>query len=119
MSSPEIVDVGRLLAFALDVTAAPGSGGAAADYARLVRRYIEDAPFRALFDGVLEGAGCEVTTAEPSIGLVVRTRPEGPWAWPMRSTDLPWNQSFERNHERAARALVVIGLLAYVAPSAA
>ncbi|WP_437312120.1 hypothetical protein [Sorangium sp. So ce388] len=118
-ASDAAVDVGRLLAFALDVTAAPGSGGVAADYARLVQRYVEDAPFRSLFDGVVEGAGCEVTTADRNIGLVLRTRSDGPWAWPARSADLPWNRSFEEMHPRAARALVVVALLAYVAPSAA
>ncbi|XXX76103.1 hypothetical protein WMF30_51490 [Sorangium sp. So ce134] len=117
--SASFVDVGRLLAFALDVTASPGSGGIPADYARLVQRYIEDAPFRSLFDGVVEGAGCEVTTADRNIGIVLRTRPDGPWAWPARAADLPWNKSFEEPHPRAARALVVIALLAYVAPSAA
>jgi hypothetical protein len=113
------VDVGRLLSFSLDVTAAPGSAGLAADYARLVRRYLDDAVFRALFDGVVEGAGCEVTTADPNIGVVLRTRPDGPWAWPARSAELPWNKSFEEPKQRAARALVVLALLAYVAPSAA
>lgn len=120
MSSADItVDVGRLLAFALDVTASPGSAGMPADYARLVQRYLEDAPFRALFDGVVEGAACEVTIADRNIGIVLRTRPDGPWAWPARSADLPWNRAFDDPHQRAARALVIIGLLAYLAPSAA
>lgn len=114
-----IVDVGRLLAFALDVTATPGSGGSSADYARLVGRYVEDAQFRALFDGVVEGAGCEVTTADRHVGIVLRTRPDGPWAWPARSADLPWNRTFEEPQQRAARALVVVALLACLAPSAA
>lgn len=113
------LDVGRLLAAALDVTAAPGSSGRPAEYARLVQRYLQDAPFRALFDGVVEGAGCQVASADKNIGLVLRTSPDGPWAWPARSADLPWNKSFEDPHQRAARALVVIALLAYVAPSAA
>lgn len=112
-------DVGRLLAFALDVTAIPGASGASADYTRLVDRYREDAAFRSLFDSVIEGAGCEVAAAESSIGLVLRTRPDGPWAWPARTADLPWNKSFEDPHLRAARALVVLAILAYVAPSAA
>ncbi len=120
MSTPDpTVDVGRLLAFALDVTAVPGESGLQADYSRLVQRYIENAQFRALFDAVVEGAGCTVTTADRHIGLVLRTRPDGPWAWPARSADLPWNGRFEDAHQRAARALVVIALLAYVAPSAA
>jgi len=114
-----IVDVGRLLAFALDVTETPSGGGSSADYARLVGRYVEDAQFRALFDGVVEGAGCEVTTADRHVGIVLRTRPDGPWAWPARSADLPWNRTFEEPQQRAARALVVIALLAYLAPSAA
>lgn len=112
-------DVGRLLAFALDVAAVPGASGTSADYARLVERYREDAAFRDLFDTIIDGAGCEVTTADPGVGLVLRTRPDGPWAWPSRSTDLPWNKSFEEPHPRAGRALVVLALLAYVAPSAA
>jgi hypothetical protein len=115
----ESVEVGRLMAFALDVMASPGSSGLAAEYARLVERYMEDAGFRALFDGVLEGAGCQVASADRTVGVVLRTRPDGPWAWPARSADLPWNGSFEEPSQRAARALVVIGLLAYVAPSAA
>lgn len=118
-SADATVDVGRLLAFALDVAASPGSGGVPAEYGRLIQRYVEDAPFRTLFDGVVEGAGCEVTTADRNIGIVLRTRPDGPWAWPARSGDLPWNGSFEEPHQRAARALVAIALLAYVAPSAA
>jgi hypothetical protein len=113
------VDVGILLSFALEVTAAPGSAGLQADYARLVRRYLDDAAFRALFDGVVEGAGCTVTTADPSIGVVLRTRPDGPWAWPARSAELPWSKAFEDPKQRAARALVVLALLAYVAPAAA
>jgi hypothetical protein len=113
------VDVGRLLSFAVDVTATPGSGGLPADYGRLVRRYLDDAAFRAMFDGIVEGVGCEVTTADPNIGIVLRTRPDGPWAWPARSSDLPWNKSFEEPKQRAARALVVLALLAYVAPAAA
>lgn len=118
-TSDASVDVGRLLAFALDVTAVPGENGLQADYGRLIQRYIEDAAFRALFDGTVEGAGCTVTTADRHIGIVLRTRPDGPWAWPARSADLPWNGKFEDAHQRAARALVVIALLAYVAPSAA
>jgi len=112
-------DIGRLLAFALDVTSAPGGSGAGGDYARLVERYREDAAFRAMFDSVLEGAGCEVAAADSSVGLVIRTRADGPWAWPARSVDLPWNRSFEEPQPRAARALVVLALLAFVAPSAA
>jgi hypothetical protein len=120
MSTADLtVDVGRLLAFALDVTASPGSSGMPADYSRLVQRYVEDAAFRTLFDGVAEGAGCEVTTADAHVGIVLRTRPDGPWAWPARTADLPWNRTFDEPHQRAARALVVIALLAYVAPSAA
>lgn len=113
------IDVGRLLAFAVDVTATPGSGGSSADYARLVGRYVEDAQFRTLFDGVIEGVGCEVSTADRHVGIVLRTRPDGPWAWPARSADLPWNRTFEEPQQRAARALVIIALLAYLAPSAA
>ena len=112
-------DVGRLLAFALDVTASPGASGASADYARLVERYREDATFRSLFDSVIEGVGCEVTTADSGVGLVLRTRADGPWAWPARTADLPWNKSFEDPHLKAARALVVLAILAYVSPSAA
>lgn len=118
-ASDGAVDVGRLLAFALDPTLSPGGSGALADYTRLVERYREDAPFRAQFDAVVEGAGCEVTTVDPHVGIVLRTRPDGPWAWPSRSADLPWNGSFEEAQLRAARALVVIGLLAFVAPAAA
>ena len=112
------VDVGRLLAFALDISASPVSGVGAADYACLIHRYLEDAPFRALFDGVVEGAGCEVASANRDIGLVLRTRPDGPWAWPARSSDSPWGK-FEDAHLRAARGLVVVALFAYLAPSAA
>lgn len=120
MSSVESTsDLGRLLAFALDVTAIPGDAGASADYARLLERYREDAAFRALFDSVLEGAGCAVAAAHGDVGLVLRTQLDGPWAWPARAADLPWSRNFEDPHQRAARALVVIGLLAYVAPSAA
>lgn len=119
MSTPDAIDVGRLLAFALDITRAPGSGGDAAEYTRLVIRYLEDAFFRALFEGVVEGAGCKVATADRNVGIVLRTLPDGPWAWPAKSPDLPWNRAFEDAHQRAARALVVIALLAYVAPSAA
>lgn len=117
-STDTAVDAGRLLAFALDITASPAGGVGAADYTRLVDRYREDAPFRVLFDGVIEGAGCEVATANHSVGIVLRTRPDGPWAWPAKSADLPWN-GFENMHLRAARALVVIALLAYLAPSGA
>ncbi len=121
MTPPESTsDLGRLLAFALDVEATPGSSGASADYARLVDRYREDALFRVLFDSVLEGAGCQVVAASNDVGLVIQTQPDGPWAWPARSADLPWNKFDDsQQHLRAARALVVVALLAYVAPSAA
>lgn len=120
MSTPESTsDLGKLLAFALDISATPGSSGASADYARLVQRYRADAPFRVLFDSILEGAGCRVAVADEVVGLVIQTQADGPWAWPTRSADLPWNKGFDDPHLRATRALVVIALLAYVAPSAA
>ncbi len=113
------LDAGRLLTLALDVAASPGAGADGAEYTRLLRRYIDDAPFRALFDGVVEGTGCEVCAADATVGIVLRTRRDGPWAWPARGTDLPWNNSFEPPERRGARALVVIALLAFIAPSAA
>lgn len=58
------IDAGRLIAFATDVTAAPGDSGERAEYARLAGRYLSDAAFRMLVDDILEGVGCEVT-AEP------------------------------------------------------
>ncbi len=112
-------DVGRLLAFALNVRATPGSSGESADYARLVERYIDDAAFRSLFDGVAEGVGCHVVAFEPRLGVVLQTNADGPWAWPARSSDLPWHGNFEDAHARAARALVVVALVAYIAPTAA
>jgi hypothetical protein len=115
------VDVGRLIAFATDAGASLGSSGRAGEYARLIERYLSDSAYRLLVDDVLEGAGCTVAHAAPREGLIVRTEPDGPWAWPERSTDLPWNRNFSKNQavERAARMLVVPALLAYIAPSAA
>jgi hypothetical protein len=112
------VDIGRLLTLAVDVTAVPGSTGVAAEYHRLVLRYLADAPFRAAFRGVLEGAGLSVETAGEHVGIVLRADPDSPWAWPRRTADLPWN-AFSGASERASRALVVVALLAYVAPAAA
>lgn len=117
------VDAGRLLTLALDVSASPGNAsgsGNAADYARLVDRYLADASFRLAFDGLLEGVGLSVATADPAVGVVVRAAEDSPWAWPRRSTDLPWNRAaFTSASERASRALVMVALLAYMAPSAA
>ena len=115
------VDVGRLIAFATDTTASPGSSGQAGEYARLIERYLSDSAYRLLVDDVLEGAGCSVTHAARREGLIVRTEPDGPWAWPERSAELPWNRNFSKNQavERAPRMLVVPALLAYIAPSAA
>lgn len=115
----DAVDAGRLLVLAVDVTAAPGTTGRAGEYRQLVDRYMADASFRRLVDDLLEGVGCRTVTADQHYGLIVETAPDGPWAWPGRASDLPWNKNFEDKSARAARMLVVIGLLAYVAPSAA
>ncbi|MFF5985400.1 hypothetical protein ACFY78_41895 [Streptomyces olindensis] len=112
-------DAGRLLAFALDVTAAPGNNGQAGHYRDLLDRYRTDAAFRRLVDDILEGVGCNVAMADPHHGLLLDTDPSGPWAWPQRAADLPWNKNFEHASARAARLLVPVALLAYVAPSAA
>jgi hypothetical protein len=117
------VDIGRLIAFATDATASPGSSGQAGEYARLIEKYLSDAAFRLLVDDVAEGAGCTVSHAAPREGLILRSQPDGPWAWPERSTDLPWNRSFSKSPnpavEKAARMLVIPALLAYISPSAA
>ncbi|MFB6676444.1 hypothetical protein ACFCWG_29280 [Streptomyces sp. NPDC056390] len=112
-------DAGRLIAFALDVTAEPGNSGQAGDYRNLLDRYRTDASFRRLVDDILEGAGCFVAMADPHRGLLLDTDPGGPWAWPQRTADLPWNKNFENASARAMRLLVPVALLAYVAPSAA
>ena len=115
----EGIDAGRLIAFATDVTAAPGDSGERAEYGRLAGRYLSDAAFRMLVDDILEGVGCEVTDADARAGLVLRSRPDGPWAWPALSADLPWNKRTLTQGERACRMLVIPALLAYIAPSAA
>ncbi|MFF8531667.1 hypothetical protein ACN6K9_002542 [Streptomyces sp. SAS_267] len=112
-------DAGRLVAFALDTTAVPGTSGQGARYRALLDRYRTDAAFRNLVDDILEGAGCFVAQADPHHGLLLDTEPDGPWAWPQRTADLPWNKNFENSAARAARLLVPVALLAYVAPSAA
>lgn len=109
---------GRLLVFALDVTATPGRTGQAAEYARLVGRYLGEELFRQLFDDLLEGAGCSVAHASAETGLVLLAEPDSAWAWPARSSDLPWGRKQKEEH-RAARMLVIPALLAYVAPTAA
>jgi hypothetical protein len=113
------IDAGRLIAFATDVTATPGDSGERAEYARLAGRYLSDAAFRMLVDDILEGVGCEVTDADARAGLVLRSRPDGPWAWPAQSGDLPWNKKALTQGERACRMLVIPALLAFIAPSAA
>lgn len=112
-------DVGRLLGFATDVSAVPGVAGDAAIYRELVDRYLADATFRSLVDDILEGLGCVVANANIIVGLVVRASPSSPWAWPQRTTDLPWNRTWGDASERALRAVVIPALIAYVAPSAA
>ncbi|WP_435124087.1 hypothetical protein [Micromonospora tulbaghiae] len=111
-------DAGRLLVFALDVTATPGRTGQSAEYARLVARYLGEETFRLLFDDILEGAGCSVAHASPETGLVLLAEQDSAWAWPRRSSDLPWGRKQKEEH-RAARMLVVPALLAYIAPTAA
>ncbi len=113
------IDAGKLIAFATDMTAAPGDSGERAEYARLAGKYLADAAFRMLFDDILEDVGCEVTDADPRAGLVLLSRPDGPWAWPAQSGDLPWNKKTLTQGERACRMLVIPALLAYIAPSAA
>jgi hypothetical protein len=117
------IDAGRLMAFACDETASPGSTGEAAEYTRLINRYLREATFRKLVDDVLEGVSCEVTDVTPHLGLVLRSHPDGPWCWPARQDDLPWNKTWAKNENdsvmRSARMLVVPALLAYLAPSAA
>lgn len=117
-------DLGRLIAFALDVTAAPGSSGEAAEHGRLVEQYLADAEFRLMVDDFAEGANCEVAHADERVGLILRSEPDGPWAWPRRSAELPWNKKFGNTgtdpaFERAARMIVIPALLAYIAPTAA
>jgi len=113
------IDVGRLIAFAGDPAATPGTSGDAAEYGRLIERYLSVAVFRRLVDDVLEGIGCEVTDATLHTGLILRAQPRSAWAWPAHATDLPWNKEFLRPEQRACRMLVVPALLAYIAPSAA
>ncbi|MFI9643477.1 hypothetical protein ACIG87_26080 [Micromonospora sp. NPDC051925] len=112
------IDAGRLLVFALDVKATPGRTGQSAEYARLVARYLSEETFRQLFDDILEGAGCSVTHASPETGLVLLAEADSAWAWPARSSDLPWGKKQKEEH-RAARMLVVPALLAFIAPTAA
>jgi hypothetical protein len=111
------IDAGRLLVFALDVTATPGRTGQSAEYARLVARYLGEETFRQLFDDILEGAGCSVTHASPETGLVLLAEADSAWAWPSKSSDLPWGKKQKEEH-RAARMLVVPALLAFIAPTA-
>jgi hypothetical protein len=114
------IDAGRLLGYALNPTLTPGSGGKAADYGRLVERYLGDETFRMLFDDILEGVGCTVAHASLETGIVVLAEPESPWCWPARSSDLPWhNKQHKEEDQRAARMLVIPALLAYIAPTAA
>lgn len=117
----DAVEAGRLIAFACDVSAVPGASGPSADYAGLTRRYLSDAVFQRLVDDIAEGVGCVVAHAGLHEGLVLRSEPDGPWCWPSKSADLPWNKTFKpgSSFERAARLLVLPALLAYVAPSAA
>jgi hypothetical protein len=115
------VEAGRLIAFALDRGVVPGKSGQGAEYAGLIKRYNADVPFHRLVDDILEGAGCEVAYAGPE-GVVIRSDPDGPWAFPAGAEDLPWNRKkFKSNAaaERAARMTVVPALLAYIAPSSA
>jgi hypothetical protein len=114
------VDAGRLFGHALNPTLTPGTSGKAADYGRLVERYLGDEAFRMLFDDILEGVGCTVAHASPETGVVVLAEPESPWCWPARHGDLPWNnKQFKDEDQRAARMIVIPALLAYVAPTAA
>ncbi len=118
------VDAGKLIAFACDLTATPGASGESAEYRRLVERYLAEAVFRMLVDDIAEGVGCEVVHVSPREGLVLRSQPDGPWAWPAHASDLPWNKRFSASSstsafDRAARMLVIPALLAFIAPSAA
>lgn len=110
---------GRLVAFALDNSAVPGNSGSAGEYRTLVDAYVSDAVFRRLVDDVLEGASCTVIHADRNLGMLLDTEPDGPWAWPRRAADLPWNKNFSHPSARSARLLVPVALLAYIAPSAA
>jgi hypothetical protein len=113
------VDVGRLVALALDVTASPGAGGQSGHYRALVERYLTDASFRQFVDDVLEGAACEVVQADRHLGLIIASSSDGPWAWPRRAAELPWSKNFDDRPTRAVRMLVLVAVLAYIAPTAA
>lgn len=119
----DAVEAGRLIAYALDRRMTPGNSGDSGDYRTLLEEYVNDARSRQLVDDILEGAGCEVAHAGLEEGMIVRSKPDGPWAWPSNADDLPWNKKkFNKNlsaADRAARMAVVPALLAYVAPSAA
>lgn len=112
----DLVDVGRLVAYATDVTKIPGSTGETGEYRRLVQRYIIEPEFRNAVDDVLEGADCEVAEVSETVGLVLYPRPGSLWAWPAKSSELSWNRGTDSG-ERAARMLTVVALLARQFPT--
>jgi hypothetical protein len=113
----DATDLGRLLTFALDVSAIPGESGERAEYRRLTTRYRTDPAFRQIVDDLLEGADCEVTDASDRVGLIVHALPGSAWAWPPKATDLPWNQGFDKPYEKALRLYVIVALLARPFPT--
>ncbi len=112
----DATDIGRLLTFALDVTATPADTGERAEYRRLLDRYRTEPEFRYAVDDLLDGADCEVTEASERVGLVVHARAGSAWAWPQKSADLAWNQ-FDKRHEKALRLYVLTALLARPFPT--
>jgi hypothetical protein len=106
----DLVDVGRLVGYATDITCTPAASGTGADYRNLTRRYVIDGEFRTAVDEILDGVDCEVTDASEEVGLIVYPRPGSPWEWPTGAGDLAWNKG--EPEERAARMLVIVALLA-------
>lgn len=104
----DYTDIGILIAFALQPTKRPSNE----DYRRTLGRYRGELAFREAVDGILDGLSAKVLS-DNDYGLVLGVHAESPFAF--RSGDMPRTQDAEN---RVLAALVLVGLAAFIFPSA-
>lgn len=107
----DLVDVGRLIGFALQPTTRPSH---AVEYRRVLNRYRTEPDYRAAADAVLAGTNARVLD-DGDTGLVLGVEPESPFAFRLADLRLPNTQTRE-GKLLAGLLMVAAGAYAYPAP---